>query len=288
MSDVSEIRFSPDAVFRWLLGIVTAALLLYLSSYFLGGCATAICGKLKEFVHLDREANLPSWISASLWLLAAMAALPIALGQRKDRRYWLGLAILFAFLSLDEAAMFHERFGDAFGAAFSGNDYLFYNWLLYGLVFIAAIGLIYLPFLWHLPRSTRRGLLVAGGVFVGGAIGVEMIGAAVITGAIEPDHLGIFWRLQLMAEEGLEMLGLTLLIRALLRHLANFRPVLRIRIGARAFRGHDAGTTSVPPTLDQVDPRKTDDRAPCMDQMRSDRGNGKAPPPRRSETSEQA
>lgn len=231
-SDLPELHISPDTIFRWLLGIIVTVICLYAASKFMENCVSPYCHEMEEFFHLDREANLPSWFSSTLWLLAAGCALGITFEQRKDRRHWQGLVVLFIFLSLDEAAMFHERFGGAFGNVFSANDYLFFNWLLYGIIFTLIIGAIYLPFLFRLPRLTRRGLILSGAVFVSGAIGVEMFGAAVHAGVTPLGSSRIFWGIHVIAEEGLEMLGVALLIRTLLRHMAEHQPLSRIRVGS--------------------------------------------------------
>ena len=55
-------------------------------------------------------------------------------------------------------------------------------------------------------------------VFVAGAIGVEMVGAASKAGTISLVQ-GRVWLLQVAVEEGLEKSGVVLLIRALLLHL---------------------------------------------------------------------
>lgn len=230
-AELPELRISPNTVFRWLLGIIVTVICLYAASKVMESCASTYCHEIEDFFHLDREANLPSWLSSTLWLLSAGCALMIAFGLRKGRRYWQGLAILFVFLSLDEAAMFHERFGGAFGEIFSAGDYLFFNWLLYGIIFVLVIGAIYLPFLFRLPRLTRHGLILSGAVFVSGAIGVEMIGAAVHAGVIPLGSSRMFWGIHVIAEEGLEMLGVALLIRTLLRHMAEHQPLSRIRVG---------------------------------------------------------
>ena len=75
-----------------------------------------------------------------------------------------------------------------------------------------------LGFLRRLPRATRDSFLIAGAVFVGGAMGVEALGRRSILDADLAAH-GV-QRLMVTLEELLENLGVVLFVAAVLRHLA--------------------------------------------------------------------
>ena len=68
-----------------------------------------------------------------------------------------------------------------------------------------------------LDRQRQRQL--AAGIFVSGAVGVEMMGAAYDYAGQVPGTfpLGLNWRRANALEEGLEMLGVILLIHVMLR-----------------------------------------------------------------------
>jgi len=63
---------------------------------------------------LDAEANVPTWVSSAKLLIIAGLALFNWDGERRDpalrhRWLWLGVALLFTAMSLDETASLHER-----------------------------------------------------------------------------------------------------------------------------------------------------------------------------------
>ena len=65
---------------------------------------------LRQLFDVDEEDSVPAWYSASALLLASVLRLLISQRKRADRdpwvRYWCGLSLAFAALSLDEIAGF--------------------------------------------------------------------------------------------------------------------------------------------------------------------------------------
>ncbi len=233
------VTLSPNGLPLLLGAVALLLVVLYGASKLVTDCS--LCPEIEVFVHLDGEANLPSWFSSTLWLVAAALAGAVAASRAAGPtglgRSWWGLAALCAFLSLDEAAMVHERFGNRLGGAVSAGDVLYYNWLLYGIAAVAVAGLVFLPFLRALPRGTACRILLAGAVFLSGAIGVEMLGGASRAGAIDLIQGRLAWGLELMVEEFLEMAGIILLIHALLHHLSVQGAPLSLAVTPRADRG---------------------------------------------------
>ena len=87
----------------------------------------------------------------------------------------------------------------------------------YGLATV-VIGLAYLKFVWALPGRTRLHFIMAGVIFLTGALGVEMLGAR------EADLYGydtVIYCFLYSVEEMLEMLGVVLFIYALLSYLCS-------------------------------------------------------------------
>src|SRR5262245_51879719 len=65
---------------------------------------------LVRLFDLGSESNLPTWFSSLVWLFAAIAARQCSECETGSlRRAWLLIAAALLFLSLDEAAMLHER-----------------------------------------------------------------------------------------------------------------------------------------------------------------------------------
>lgn len=129
---------------------------------------------------LDGESNLATWFSASI--LLACAGLLWVIGRarrsaaRKDGAFWLGLAIIFAMLALDETAMLHEMTIDHLRVRLPANGFLYYPWVILGAIFAAGVFVTYLPFLKRLPRRSRNLFLLSGGLYLTGTIVMEMIG----------------------------------------------------------------------------------------------------------------
>ncbi len=180
--------------------------------------------------NVDEEDNIPTLFSALNMLIAAMLLFLQARLESvaKNRPYWLGLGMIFVYLSLDEVLSLHERLGPPLRATLGIHDGFFYfAWLLVVLPLVALLGLIYLRFLLRLPHGLALGLVAAGVVFIGGAAGMEMLG-----GWYYSRH-GVHNMIYICVatlEEGLEMYGVVLLIRALLRYMAP-KGIIRIDFG---------------------------------------------------------
>lgn len=191
-------------------------------------------------VDVDGEQNLASWFASGQFLVAAGLLALVAAASRACRRPhargWAALATLFLLMSIDEAAQVHEV-GNQARDVLGTSGYLFFPWviaggLLAGTVAIASIGLLR-----SLPRATAGLFLLAGAIFVVGALGLELLQATAweVTDAetgrvIAPDT----GRVAALAaiEEAMEMAGLTIFILAVSRHLAAAFPDLRVRIAA--------------------------------------------------------
>jgi hypothetical protein len=170
---------------------------------------------LIAFLSLSFEHNLPTWYAANLLLACAVAlatvAIRLAQSTARFRRHWWGLAIIFAYMSLDEAVSIHEYLGHL--VRLSGV--LYFSWVVPAAGILALFGVAYLPFVIHLPRRTRLEFIVAGTVYVGGALFMELpLGWWTERHGME--NLGyatIDW-----VEEMLEVLGATLFFLSILRH----------------------------------------------------------------------
>jgi len=175
---------------------------------------------LTRVVGVDVENSIPTWYSSTLLFVGCglFTAIAFLKKQTRDRytRHWQGLAVLFLLMSLDEAASLHETVDRALKVWFNLSGLLYYAWVIPGMIFVGCVGLAYWKFLKALPPATRRLFILAGVVYVGGAIGVEIIGGF---------HAGVHGRYTLpyllitTVEEALEMVGVIVLVYALLNYL---------------------------------------------------------------------
>lgn len=216
-----------------LIGVSLVLVVLYLlTKNYSWLCEIELCDDLETFFDLDGEANLPSWFAALCWFIAGLAAIPHALRPSGSGSvwHWRGIVAVCIFLSMDEAAVFHETFGSALGETVSAEDVFFFDWLLYGIAMVVIVALLYLPFLRALPRGTAVRIVLAAVVFVSGAIGIEMLGAAQKAGVIDFIQ-GRGWLIEVAMEEFCEMAGVALFIHALLYHLAFEKVTVEVSAG---------------------------------------------------------
>jgi hypothetical protein len=171
---------------------------------------------LADVLSLSLEANVPTWYSSMLLFSAALALHAAGTDDARWRAHWWGLALAFAGISLDEVAGFHERLN---GLARLGGV-LHFAWVIPFAVLVAVVGLLCVPFLRALPSSTRTRFVLAGTLYVGGALGVELV-----LGAWTDRHgpMNLVYRLIDAVEEAGEIAGVSLFVWAVLAHRATQR-----------------------------------------------------------------
>ena len=82
-----------------------------------------------------------------------------------------------------------------------------------GLPVTVAIAIVFLPFVWRLPRRTACGIVIAGMVYVGAALGLETVGGWWIG---EHGRNNWTYAAEVVVEETLEMVGALMFIDVLL------------------------------------------------------------------------
>lgn len=135
---------------------------------------------------LGAERNVPTLYSTLALLVGAGLLMLIARHSKTDRLYWWVLGGTFVFLALDEMMGFHEKLVGPVGNALKTSGAFHYAWIIpYGLA-VLAFGIAFSRFLLRLPRHTAIRFVVAGAIFVAGAVGMEMVGGV----AIEQNKIG--------------------------------------------------------------------------------------------------
>jgi hypothetical protein len=204
---------------------------------------------LKPFFDvLNNDSSISAWYtSLTLMLCSVLLAIIAAAKRQNNGRYtlhWSVLSIIFLLLSMDEVVRFHETVMGPLGVAivdflgFSLEGFLFYTWVVPGAIFALIVLLTYLKFLASLPKKTLLLFLVAGAIFVGGALGVELLDAReaylLETGAGNADDKTVavsVWHLVLaLSEEGLEMFGVVVFIYALLSYIRSYVTAATVQI----------------------------------------------------------
>jgi hypothetical protein len=221
--DEIEFAVDPSQVLRVLLSVT--GLLVALST-----ATQAIVYYLPDFplrdptarlFYVDAEQSLPTLYSTMLLFVGALMSGFIARGHRRSGRpyvgHWGALSLVFSLLALDEFAALHEQTGEPVQEmlGIEGGP-LWFAWVVPGALAVALFGIAFVRFLGHLPSATRHRLTAAGILFVGGAIGVELVGGSYV--AVH-GKLDFTYVLIATVEESLEMLGSAVLIYALLAYV---------------------------------------------------------------------
>jgi hypothetical protein len=203
----------PPLFILILVAIELCLCFVYLFNYFVGQPFHAITA----LIDLDGEVSVGTWFSSmQLFLIALFFG--IFAGFRfewKKISSWLllGLPLAFLFLSIDEAAMVHERIGyvaDRFLKNGSRKGTMFHHtgcWIvLYGIMFFMFMTFLLVAIKKHFTGKMKSLIKLACGVviFLGGAVGVEFLDNYTCKDATL--HV-----LEVCLEEFLEMLGATII-----------------------------------------------------------------------------
>jgi hypothetical protein len=176
------------------------------------------------------EMNIPTLYSSfALMIVSILLSIIASTHKRLGSSYcpWLGLAIIFLFLSIDEIALIHERFNEPVSQLINTTGLLYYPWVIpYGIASVVFV-IIYLKFLMSLPPKMIILFVVSGATFVAGAIGFESLAGR---------HHELYGKNNLIypfyytCEEFLEMFGIVIFIYTLLSYIASQFKVLTISI----------------------------------------------------------
>ncbi len=220
-----SLRLSPNSAALFLGGI---ALLLVLASVgllsadHLTGYTSTVLHKMVKLFDLDLEINVPSFFSVLLLSTAAFLLTVITAISRKQgsRRLleWTVLSAGFLFMAFDEMASIHERLIEPMRAILGVKalGLFYYAWIVPAIALVVFLGIGFIKFLIELPTKTRGAFVIAGAMFVGGAVGVEAIEGIYGQG-------NLIYNALVTVEESLEMGGIIVFIWALLGYLSNIQ-----------------------------------------------------------------
>ena len=169
----------------------------------------------------NSEQNIPTFYSSIALIISSALLFLIALNCKKNKSSyipWLGLSLIFLFLSIDEISSIHEKLTVHSREIFGTSGFLYYAWVIpYGLA-LGVFIILYSKFLLELPKNTMLLFLTSGGIYVLGAIGFESLGGR------QAELLGlnnILYSFYYTCEEFFEMLGIAIFIYTLLTYIVN-------------------------------------------------------------------
>ncbi|HSA80086.1 MAG TPA: hypothetical protein VLE23_04640 [Geminicoccaceae bacterium] len=166
------------------------------------------------------EQTVAAWLSSVLMLLCAIVLLYVATMKRHGGEpyamHWLGLSVIFLALSMDETVGFHEMTIKPLQEMLGADGAFRHAWVIPAMVLVGAVGMAYLGFLWHLERAFRLRCVLAGGLFVGGAVGFEILeGALADYYAQHP----LLFEAAVHLEDTLEFAGVLIFLHGLLTYI---------------------------------------------------------------------
>lgn len=215
-----KIIIQEKKLINWLI-VITLSLAAFsvffqISKYFWGH--GRVYG-LVNFFDLGHESNLPSFFSTILLLSAGIILFYIyKIIQREGRKnspYWLGLAIIFIYLGIDESISIHENLSEPVRDWLDLTGPFYFGWIIIGILFCLIILIIYIKFLMSLTPIIRFWIIFSGFIYITGVLGMEMVGSWYYE-IYDKDFL---YQIILTVEEVLEMIGAIFFIKALLKYI---------------------------------------------------------------------
>jgi len=222
---------------NWTLGLIVVALT------FLGLVSEVLLSVYQEdwafglvpLLNLSYSANIPTWYS-SILLLACAGLLGgiawIKLGQDAPYgRHWTALALILGYLSINELVRIQEVINPALTDTYHLNGLFTLSWVFPFSILVALFALAYLGFLRHLSHRFQVWFGTAGALYVGGALGTELL-ISLWYGSHGGDNL--VYGLLNLAQASFEIVAVTVFLSALLAYISTEIGELRINLRDQA------------------------------------------------------
>jgi hypothetical protein len=181
--------------------------------------------------HVTGEGNITSWFSSLILLFSAIVLLVIAktVSARGGPyiKHWYALSIIFAYLALDEAASIHELTMDPLRNLLHPTGIFHFAWVIIAIPLVLLFVIVYIKFLFYLPKDTRWLFLVGGFLYVFGAMGMDMVAGFILDNDLVQGRL---YGLLITIEEFLENVGIVTFIYALLSYLTSHLGIQEISV----------------------------------------------------------
>ena len=221
-----KFEISAGKSFRITLSIIGVMLILHsvvmIAQYGLG------VPKNNFFVHLlnmEYENNVPSLWSGLLLLYASFLLFCVSkqMFKEENKYKWLWALISFAFfyLCLDETFELHEKAMAPTHRLLNTGGIFYYSWVIPAGAALVVMGLVYLKFVFNLPARTRNLFILSGAIYVGSAIGFELLEGPIDQAG---QWMNLPYALLVMVEETLEMFGICLFTYAIIDYADNRLP----------------------------------------------------------------
>lgn len=189
---------------------------------------------------VNTESNIPTYFNTLILAIAALLVFVIASGKQasgdKFRNEWSLLAFVFLYLSIDEAAVIHERFNALFKDAPDISGWLHYKWLIPGAIIVTILGLAFLRFFLHLDNRYKTLFFISAILYLFGAFGGELISGRY---ANSFGTKSFTYSALTTVEELLEWLGVTSMIYTLLTYIRTHFSDIQFRSETKTQQKND-------------------------------------------------
>lgn len=224
--EITPVSISPKRITRLLTGISIALIVLStITAYgdLERGHQSVFFEKMCKLFYVELENNAPAFFSTCILLMASLLLFLIFVSKRHEkdpyRLHWGILSAGFFYMAFDEVSTLHEKLiFPVRGMLGTSNFGVFYfAWVIPAIIIILGLGLFFLKFLKNLQPTARLNFLLAGAIFIGGAVGMEMLDGN-FTEIHGKDNVGYI--VLTTIEEAMEMAGIIYFNWALLKYLA--------------------------------------------------------------------
>jgi hypothetical protein len=183
---------------------------------------------LMQAFYMDAEGNVPTYFNTIVLFIPAILFAVISAWKfsikEKFGFHWLGLALIFLYLSMDEAAVLHERLIKPMRSIinFEGYGGIFYfAWVIPGIAAVIIFLLAYLRFFLHLENKFKLLFFVSLAIYLSGVIGGELLsGHFAETIGLKNFTYAMYTSL----EESLELFGASMIAYSLLAYINQYLP----------------------------------------------------------------
>lgn len=180
---------------------------------------------LMSAFYLDSEGNVPTFANALLLFIPSLLLAFIAAWKNsikdKFRLHWFGLALIFLYLSFDEAAVLHERLIKPMRAISDAGGVFHFAWVIPGMIGVVLFGLVFLMFFLHLEKKFKILFFLSLAVYILGVIGGEMVSGYFAANLGQKNYT---YAVVASLEESVEMFGCTFIIYSLLEYIKHYLP----------------------------------------------------------------
>ena len=184
--------------------------------------------------NVDAEGNISALYSALAILSCAYLLWVIARVERETSgrfsRQWTLMSIIFLGLACDELLALHEGLND--NADLSSITP--FSWVAFGMGFVFMFTLIFFRMVVQLPSPIRRLFILAGLIYLSGAIGMEIVAGHFVV-PVWGDQ-GMKYVFCAATEEFLEMIGIVVFNYALLTYLVQGRREIALALEVHVYQ----------------------------------------------------